>query len=252
MPIPDLDTLLGMEPEELGAHLLMAIREEIRPPNQPMVHPNNNMPGLTRRMLGLAHDAPLPREREADRDLAMIEAWAWLEAQGLIVPADRMNGGNGWRMPSRRAVRFAGVDEFVPYTVARRLDPTILDERIRATVWAAFVRGHFQIAAFAALKAVEVAVRKAAGYGHDRYGRDMMAMAFNPDVGPLTDMTAEKAERIARRDLFCGAIGSYKNALSHRDVDLDDPAEAVEVVMLANHLLRIVDRQVARSAQPPL
>jgi uncharacterized protein (TIGR02391 family) len=251
MPIPDLDTLLGMEPEELGAHLLMAIREEIRPPNQPMVHPNNHLSGLSRRLLGLAYDAPLPREREDEVHRAMTEAWAWLEAQGLLVPGDRWNGGSGWRVPSRRAMRFSGVDEFVPYAVARRLDPTILHPRIRATVWSAIVRGHFEIAAFTALKAVEVAVRGAAGYGHDRYGRDMMAMAFNPEGGPLTDMTAEKAERSARRDLFCGVIGSYKNALSHRDVDLDDPAEAVEVVMLANHLLRIVDRQVARSAQPP-
>ncbi len=250
MAIPDLDTLLGMEPEELGAHLLMAIRDEVRPPNQAMVHPNNHIQSLARRMLGLAHDEPMPREKDDEVHRAMTEAWVWLEAQGLLVPGDRLNGGNGWRVPSRRAMRFSGVDEFVSFAVARRLDPTILHLRIRATVWAAFVRGHFEIAAFAALKAVEVAVREAAGYGNDRYGKELMAMAFNPENGPLTDTAAEKGERTARRDLFCGAIGSYKNALSHRDVDLNDPVEAVEVVMLANHLLRIVDRQVARTGLP--
>jgi hypothetical protein len=125
---------------------------------------------------------------------AMTEAWAWLEAQGLLVPGDRWNGGSGWRVPSRRAMRFSGVDEFVPYAVARRLDPTILHPRIRATVWSAIVRGHFEIAAFTALKAVEVAVRGAAGYGHDRYGRDMMAMAF---AAPRLALAVENAVRHA-------------------------------------------------------
>ena len=72
------------------------------------------------------------------------------------------------------------------------------------------------------------------------------------DNGSLTDMNAERGERQARSDFFAGAIGSYKNSHSHRDVDLDNPDEAYELVMLANHLLRIVDQRRSAGAATAL
>lgn len=124
---------------------------------------------------------------------------------------------------------------------ARRIPKDSLHPSIREDVWSLYHRGKYDTAVFEAMKAVEVAVRTAAGLEPKDIGTDLMRTAFDPEKGSLRDPHAEQSERDARAHLFAGAIGSYKNPQSHRTVDLDDPDEAAEIVMLANHLLRIVD-----------
>ena len=60
--------------------------------------------------------------------------------------------------------------------------------------------------------------------------------------GPLVDATAPKAEQQALAHLFAGAIGSYKNPHSHRSVTIES-TEAAEMIVLASHLLGIVDKR---------
>jgi uncharacterized protein (TIGR02391 family) len=107
------------------------------------------------------------------------------------------------------------------------------------------MRGECDVAVFQAMKAVEVYVREAGGFSAGDLGTDLMRRAFHEENGPLTDKTVEKNERQATSALFAGAIVSYKNPQSHRDVNLDKPDEAMEIVSLANHLLRRLDRRIA-------
>lgn len=243
--IPDVEVLLGLEPEELGAKLLFLVREHFGPG---MFHPGNLENELWAGVI--PSQATYSRQHQRAISLALAEAWSWLEAQGLVVPEEGMNGRNGFRRLSRRAQKFENAAEFANYTVARRLPKEALHPRISGPVWMSFMRGEFDTAAFQAMKAVEVAVREAAGLAAGDIGTKLMRAAFDVDRGPLTDVASERSERQALSDLFAGTIGTYKNPHSHRDVLLGDPAEAAEIVMLANHLLRIVDARAGVRSQP--
>ncbi len=234
--IPDAEALLALEPEELGAKLLFIYRQH----GGREFHFGNliaELPG------GMTGRPPYARDQHGQINRAIREAAAWLEAQGLLIPADGTNGTNGWKELSRRAYKFQDAWEFATYIAARRLDRTSLHPAIRERVWAAFMRNEFDTAAFLAMKAVEVPVREAGDFEDGVLGVKLARASFDVDAGPLTDQEAERGERQGMSDLFAGALAVFKNPQSHRQVDLTDPVEATEIVMLANMLLRIVDRR---------
>ena len=229
--IPDVEALLAMEPEELGAKLLFVLRKAQQREPQRMLHRQDVAgPHLFQSNHG---GRTYPGNRQDKVELALFEAWQWLEVQGLLLPERGTNGTSGFRRFSRRARNVENEDQFVRYETGRRIPKESLHPRIAKTVWMAFVRGEFDVAVFHALKAVEVAVREATGLSNTFVGSKLMREAFNSG-GKLTDRAADPGEQTGLMELFAGTMGTYKNPQSHRDVKLDDPAETIEIIMLTN------------------
>jgi uncharacterized protein (TIGR02391 family) len=239
--IPDAEVLLALDPGELGLRILQVLR------STPSHLHQLDLTAFTNSVVGHPQtpNGGYPAFRRMEVMEAIREAWAWLEGQGLLLPdpgyVDRRAGP---RVLSRRASRLAEDADPRRALSAQRLPKDLLHPKIREDVWGLYHRGKYDTAVFEAMKAVEVSVRDAACLSAKDIGVPLMRKAFDPENGPLTDKATEKGEREARSSLFAGAIGSYKNPHSHRNVALDDPDEAAEIILLANHLLRIVDTRV--------
>ncbi len=171
---------------------------------------------------------------------AFCEAWEWLHNNGLVME-DRFDQSGLHSIKVTRLGRaVAQSGDLARLRASARLNVD-LHPALESKVRPQFLMGDYEMAAFAAMKAVEVHVREMAGLPASAIGVKLMRTAFGPG-GRLCDTSLDEGEQSARRELFSGAIGTIKNPTSHREVQYDDPTEASEAVLLADLLMRILDR----------
>lgn len=170
----------------------------------------------------------------------LLEAYAWLQHHGLIAPSPSQP--SDFDILTRRAKRILSTGDFENYRRAQLTLYDVLDSKITQKVWGIYLRGDYDIAIAYAFKVVEVLMRERAGLPTSDYGERLVKKFFQQFEPPEG---CSDSGLSATESLFIGALKRYRNEAVHEPLSIQDPSEALEILVLANHCLRIVDNVAA-------
>ncbi|RIK11463.1 MAG: TIGR02391 family protein [Acidobacteria bacterium] len=231
--LPQLDQLSELPDAEIGLALLRHISDL----DQIFMCRGNVFSNIAQHHAGGS-------EKETLRAL-IAEGWQWLESERLIAWAGNEMNQDSYVI-TRRGRRALEEDDPLRSIEAENLVASRLHPRLTRRIRNQFLVGECELAAFAAIREVEIRVRELGGFDDSFIGVPLMRAAFNPTGGPLRDPDLDSGEAEQTSALFAGAIGVFKNPSSHRQVEFDDPIEASEVILLADLLLRMLDEKAAK------
>jgi len=237
--VPDPSSVLALEPEEL-AGVALELLTSSGPDDPPRLNP---ISFIDPRTMGT-----YPEGQRKEIEFALMESWHWLVQEGLIAP--RPGDTSGWHFITRRGKKIKNREGLAAYRNSVLLPRKLLHPAVVQACWSAFLRGDYDTAVFQTFKELEVAIREGGKFKPEDYGTELARKAFHESTGALTDQSVPVSERLALSHLMAGALGSYKNPHSHRKVKLT-AEEAVEMIILGSHLLKIVDVRANRQTRAP-
>lgn len=123
-------------------------------------------------------------------------------------------------------------------------DRLVTNERLRKATIGRFRSRNFTDAVEAAFKCLANSVKEVSGH-NERDGADLMRHVFGAQ-SPLLRLNAlqsrsDKDEHNGYRDIFAGAMTGIRNPRAHEHESKDNLVIALELLTMANHLMRKLD-----------
>ncbi len=168
------------------------------------------------------------------------EAVAWLLSHGLLAEDASVTVGPGSLFPTRLGHEIAKT--FGPGSAAAavrviELMPTAISARIIPEL----SRGDYDVAIATAFKAIEVRMRERAGLSTHDFGSRLARKFFQRVASTALQQSQRHGDLSDEEHLFVGALGLYRDRAVHEAPHIDSLPYALEVIVIAGHLLRIVE-----------
>lgn len=132
-------------------------------------------------------------------------------------------------------------------------DQIVDDDELRLTSRELFLDGYYALAVEEAYKCLNNIVKDLTGLS-ELDGVPLMQRAFSPKnpVLKLNDLRtqSENDQQRGYMDMFGAVMTGIRNPRAHEHRYLDDPETALELLGLANHLVRIARSAASRSSSP--
>ena len=133
-------------------------------------------------------------------------------------------------------------------TLQQLFDELVTSDLIKQSSAALFGDGYYTRAVEEAFKCLNNAVKDKSGSA-DRDGAQLMRAVFSANspllrFNPLQSQS-DRNEQAGYMDIFAGAMTGIRNPRAHEHSLVDAPEVALELLVLANHLMRKLDAATA-------
>lgn len=191
--------------------------------------------------------------RAEGRDLDVSSRYDWVsnffrhfEWNGTDVTREFMKDAPTWGPKIGEPER----PEAIP--LDQMFDRLVTNELLREATRIRFRSQNFTDAVEAAFKCLASAVKEKSGH-YERDGAELMRHVFGTS-SPLLELNArgsrsEKDEHDGYRDIFAGVMIGIRNPRAHEHAIKDNPAVALELLTMANHLMRKLENATQYGAQ---